>query len=70
MKTLCHEASMGPIRSIPFTEMHKIDIKDLRPLSFLDFETALTRVRASVSSDDLKVYEKFDATYGSGSANR
>lgn len=70
MKTLCHEALMGPIRSISFDDMRKINPADVRPVSFEDFKMALTRVRASVSSDDLMVYEKFDRTFGSGAANK
>lgn len=70
MKTLCHEASMGPIRCISYGDMQNIQPSDVRPVSFDDFTVALTRVRASVSADDLMVYEKFDRTYGSGAPNK
>lgn len=66
MKTLCHEALMGPIRSIGFEEMHSIDVNDVRLVDFSDFTNALKRVRASVSQDDLVQYEKWDNTYGLG----
>lgn len=66
MKTLCHEASMGPIRSISMKDMNFIDVNDVRPVEFVDFTNALTRVRASVSPDDLNLYIKWDRTYGSG----
>lgn len=66
MKTLCHEASMGPIRSISATQMNLVDVNDVRPLNYSDFEVALKRVRASVSQNDLKQYIEWDRTYGSG----
>lgn len=66
MKTLCHEALMGPIRSISLADMQSIDVNDVRRVSFHDFKVALQRVRASVSKDDLVQYEKWDSTYGLG----
>lgn len=66
MKQLCHEASMGPIRSISMEQMEYIDVNDVRPVSYCDFESAMTRVRASVSPDDLLQYIRWDRTYGSG----
>lgn len=66
MKTLCHEALMGPIRSIRLEDMQSIDVNDVRAVNFLDFTNALKRVRASVSKDDLIQYEKWDSTYGLG----
>lgn len=67
MKTLCHEASMGPIRSISIDAMEHIDLNDVRPVGYADFEAALQRVRSSVSPDDLSLYLRWDRTYGSGS---
>lgn len=66
MKTLCHEALMGPIRSIPLEYMQSINVEDVRHVNFMDFTNALKRVRASVSKDDLVQYEKWDSTYGLG----
>lgn len=66
MKTLCHEALMGPIRSIRLEDLESIDVHDVPRVSFLDFTNALKRVRASVSKDDLVQYEKWDSTYGLG----
>lgn len=68
MKTLCHEASMGPIRAIATDRMEHIDLQDVRPVSYADFESALRRVRSSVSQDDLAQYVRWDRTYGSGAA--
>lgn len=66
MKTLCHEAMMGPIRSIRLEDMESIDVNDVPRVNFQDFTNALKRVRASVSSADLVQYEKWDSTYGLG----
>lgn len=66
MKTLCHEALMEPMRSIPVELIKTIDANDVPRVSFQDFTNALKRVRASVSSDDLLQYEKWDSTYGLG----
>ena len=38
---------------------------DVRPISFHDFQTALTEVRASVSPKDLAFYEEWNRTFGS-----
>ncbi|XP_065074647.1 fidgetin-like protein 1 [Ochlerotatus camptorhynchus] len=68
MKVLCHEASMGPIRSIPFDQLGQIEKEDVRPVCHEDFKAALGRVRASVSPNDLTQYVKWDRLYGSGAS--
>lgn len=57
---------MGPVRSIPFTQMQNISAENVRPVNFNDFNDALKRVRASVSPDDLQQYIKWNNTYGCG----
>ena len=66
MSNLCKEASMGPIRSVPFSQMENISADDIRKISVQDFKQALTFVRPSVSQADLAVYIDWDKTYGSG----
>ncbi|XP_058058133.1 fidgetin-like protein 1 [Anopheles bellator] len=68
MKVLCHEASMGPIRSIPFEELGDIAKDQVRPICHDDFRLALTKVKASVSQNDLKQYIAWDQTYGAGAS--
>lgn len=69
MKVLCHEASMGPIRSIGSeSQMEAIRVEAVRPVAYGDFAAALQRVRSSVSPADLEQYARWDATYGSGAA--
>ncbi|XP_058446602.1 fidgetin-like protein 1 [Malaya genurostris] len=68
MKVLCHEASMGPIRSIPFEQLSRIGKDEVRPVCYADFKNALERVRASVSQKDLTQYVQWDRCYGSGAS--
>ncbi|XP_033608569.1 fidgetin-like protein 1 isoform X2 [Cryptotermes secundus] len=66
MKNLCQEASLGPIRSLGFINIKNISPDQVRPVTVDDFKSALTRVRASVSPDDLDSYVAWDKLYGSG----
>lgn len=66
MKNLCQEASLGPIRSLGFVNIKDISAHQVRPVTVDDFKCALTRVRASVSPDDLESYVAWDKLYGSG----
>lgn len=66
MHVLCHEASMGPVRSIPSTQMNLINANDVRAVNYGDFQAALNCVRSSVAQRDLKQYLDWDKTYGSG----
>uniref|UniRef100_A0A1Q3F4J7 Putative aaa+-type atpase n=1 Tax=Culex tarsalis TaxID=7177 RepID=A0A1Q3F4J7_CULTA len=68
MKVLCHEASMGPIRSISYDQLVQVSKDDVRAVNYEDFRTALGRVRASVSPGDLVQYVQWDRLYGSGSS--
>lgn len=67
---LCKEASMGPIRSIPLSQLENISSNQVRPVIYHDFEEALRDVRPSVSQADLTVYLKWDSTYGSGTGGK
>ncbi|KAJ8722954.1 hypothetical protein PYW07_004134 [Mythimna separata] len=66
MKSLCSEAAMGPIRSVPLSQIVSIDRSKVRPVCRQDFVNALQRVRPSVSQDDLGQYVKWNTTYGQG----
>ncbi|CAK1582208.1 unnamed protein product [Parnassius mnemosyne] len=66
MKSLCSEAAMGPIRSVPLSQIVSIDRDKVRPVNVEDFINALQRVRPSVSQDDLGQYVKWNSTYGQG----
>ncbi|XP_023949744.2 fidgetin-like protein 1 [Bicyclus anynana] len=66
MKSLCSEAAMGPIRSVPLSQIVTIDRDKVRPVNVQDFNAALQRIRPSVSQDDLWQYVKWNNTYGQG----
>lgn len=68
MTNLCKEASMEPIRSIPFSRLENIKMEEVRHITSCDFDNALINVRPSVSQSDLNVYIDWDRTYGSGTA--
>ncbi|XP_001602630.2 fidgetin-like protein 1 [Nasonia vitripennis] len=69
MTNLCKEASMGPIRSIPFDQLEGISKEDVRKVTFHDFKEALATIRPSVSQKDLAVYIDWDRTYGTASVH-
>ncbi|XP_018367061.1 PREDICTED: fidgetin-like protein 1 isoform X2 [Trachymyrmex cornetzi] len=68
MTNLCKEASMEPIRSIPFSQLEDVRMEEVRHITNTDFEQALINVRPSVSQSDLKIYIEWDRIYGSGTA--
>ncbi|XP_078032841.1 fidgetin-like protein 1 [Augochlora pura] len=68
MCNLCKEASMGPIRSIPFSQLENIKKEDVRHITVDDFKEALIYVRPSVSESSLTTYVEWDSIYGSGTA--
>ncbi|NXX80553.1 FIGL1 protein, partial [Urocolius indicus] len=66
MTQLCREASLGPIRSLQSADIATIMPDQVRPIAFLDFESAFRTVRPSVSSRDLELYETWNQTFGCG----
>ncbi|KAL5290672.1 FIGNL1 family protein [Megaselia abdita] len=66
METLCREASMEPIRSIPCDQIALFDIQNLRKVNLNDFLAAIRQVKSSVSSKDLQQYVNWNRTYGTG----
>ncbi|NWI90964.1 FIGL1 protein, partial [Pitta sordida] len=66
MTQLCREASLGPIRSLQSVDITTILPDQVRPIAFLDFESAFRTVRPSVSSKDLELYETWNQTFGCG----
>ena len=65
MANLCKEAAMGPIRSLDYSKMDSIQPEDVRSIEFLDFESALKQIKASVSDKDLQNYHNWNEQYGS-----
>ncbi|CEP00553.1 AAA+ ATPase domain-containing protein [Plasmodiophora brassicae] len=63
LTALCTEAAYGPIRSLP--SIVDITPDQVRPVQFVDFDAALSSVRASVSSSDLEQYHTWNDQFGS-----
>ncbi|CCI40646.1 unnamed protein product [Albugo candida] len=63
VRSLCTEASMGPIRSC--TDIRTVDASNVRPINLQDFEEALRGVRSSVATSDLEFYKKWNDEFGS-----
>ncbi|XP_039255590.2 fidgetin-like protein 1 isoform X1 [Styela clava] len=64
MANLCREAALGPIRSLQGMDISAINKDDVRPIIVDDFKKALLRVRPSVSSKDLVLFEEWNKQYG------
>lgn len=67
MKNLVKDASMGPLREAlrQGVEITKLNKEDMRPVTLQDFESALQEVRASVSLNELGIYEDWNKQFGS-----
>lgn len=61
---LCREAALGPIRCIGSNIM-SIEKEAVDPITLQHFDYALTQVRASVGSQDMDGYRKWNAQFGS-----
>ena len=54
---------MYPLRKISMS-MLTVNENDIPDITFEDFSSALKSVRPSVAEEDLEVYLKFNATFG------
>ncbi|XP_022172151.1 fidgetin-like protein 1 isoform X2 [Myzus persicae] len=70
MKSLCQEASLGPIRSMSFDMINKIEADQVRPINLQDFLSALKIVMPSVSSEDLNHYVAWNDKFGCSDTSR
>ncbi|XP_044757441.1 fidgetin-like protein 1 [Coccinella septempunctata] len=66
IRSLCSEASLGPIRSIKMHLIEKIQPEEVRPLVMEDFQKAFLRVKSSVSTKDLDQLREWNKVFGSG----
>ena len=66
MSNLCRDAAIGPIRGLDPSRIETITAEEIRPISVEDFANALRQVKASVSDQDLKMYQEWDSRFGSG----
>ncbi|KAG8442707.1 hypothetical protein GDO86_011487 [Hymenochirus boettgeri] len=66
MTQLCREAALGPIRSIKVIDISTITPDQVRPIAYVDFQSAFLTVRPSVSQKDLELYVNWNKTFGCG----
>eukprot|EP01114_Cavostelium_apophysatum_P020791 TRINITY_DN7062_c0_g1_i1.p1 TRINITY_DN7062_c0_g1~~TRINITY_DN7062_c0_g1_i1.p1 ORF type:complete len:558 (-),score=158.09 TRINITY_DN7062_c0_g1_i1:42-1715(-) len=64
LTSLCKDAAMEPVREIG-SALERVDLADVRPIQFKDFEKALQRIRPSVSRDSLRELEDWNKQFGS-----
>ncbi|ESO01972.1 hypothetical protein HELRODRAFT_94331 [Helobdella robusta] len=65
MANLCREAALGPIRRLDFNDIQNISEDQVQAIDLQDFLSALKQVKASVSSQDLKLYLDWNQKFGS-----
>lgn len=72
MTTLCKEAALVPVRRLVYSKgsAKGVDNKDVQPVTRADFDQALRTVKASVSGNDLGMYEDWDHKYGANRESR
>lgn len=63
LKAVCKDAALGPIRDLG-TRVTEVKAEDVRGISAADFETAITRVRPSVSTSTVQALEAWNERYG------
>ena len=69
LHALCTEAAMGPIRDLSsLSSIEGVSATDVRPIVFEDFMNAFCQVRASVASNELDGYLKWNDEFGSFAA--
>lgn len=67
LKALCKDAAMGPIRELG-ARITQVKTDDVRGINARDFDTALTRVRPSVSSETVASLLAWNDLYGVSAA--
>jgi len=63
IKSLCQEASMGPIRD-SVENLSRINESELPPISFAHFSSALRHIRPSVAQEDLELFANWNSDFG------
>ncbi|KAK3287545.1 hypothetical protein CYMTET_4951 [Cymbomonas tetramitiformis] len=68
LNSLCKDAAMCPVREVPAALLATMPVDQLRPIQLNDFMKACANVRPSVSHDNLKMYQDWNAMFGSALA--
>jgi spastin len=64
LAAVCRDAAYGPIRSLGMHAVKMACVEDIRPMVLNDFKDALQSIKASVSKDGLREYEKWGEQFG------
>lgn len=64
LTALAKDAALGPIRELNPDQVRNLDPKKVRSISFQDFQESLRRIRHSVSSSSLLIYQKWNEDHG------
>ena len=67
VRQLCAEADLGPIRALRLNKhtIHTVSERDIRPVSFEDFEAALATVKSTVASEQIARLLQWNVQFGS-----
>ncbi|XP_053733746.1 fidgetin isoform X1 [Synchiropus splendidus] len=63
---LCQEALVGPLHSIPGTELSSLHPSQMRPVSYQDFDSVFCKFQPSISQKELDMYTEWNKMFGCG----
>ncbi|XP_069472415.1 fidgetin isoform X2 [Ambystoma mexicanum] len=61
---LCQEAVVGPLHSMPATDLSAIMPSQLRPVTYQDFDNAFCKIQPSISQKELDTYIEWNKMFG------
>ena len=64
LTALAKDAAMGPVREVRLEQLKDLTLSRIRPLTRVDFQQALKKIRASVPKETLKNYLRWNEAYG------
>ncbi|XP_031550240.1 spastin-like [Actinia tenebrosa] len=64
LTALAKEAALEPIRGLKPDDLSSMDVREVRNITFQDFQHSLRTIRVSVSPESIRSYEQWNATYG------
>jgi spastin len=64
LTALAKDAALGPVRELGPEQVKNVDVNRMRKINVQDFQDSLKRVRKSVSTTTLAIYEKWNQEYG------
>ncbi|XP_034042221.1 fidgetin isoform X2 [Thalassophryne amazonica] len=64
MAQLCQEAVVGPLHSIPSTDLSAIHPSQMRPISYQDFDGVFCKFQPSISQKELDMYNEWNKMFG------